>query len=221
MTRAFSHVGWYDFTDMTEPGLKFLTMEFLMTLGFEEEGNTTYIYFRFFDEQFKLTAKELSVALGFDKKCMLDPSVLTKTYKYDRTTWWNKYSEEPVSSKNSIVPIHHPTLRMLAKWIAMVVHPRSDLRLCSLPELQYLFAMAKKIKLSLVMSMLAHWQKMIAGRCPIDITTLVTRIATHVKALDNAQVTYLPWGDEYQLRVGVEHFVQEHMMREGPGPSGR
>ncbi|RLN08661.1 hypothetical protein C2845_PM11G04880 [Panicum miliaceum] len=68
-------------------------------------------------------------------------------------------------------------------------------------------AMAKKIKLSAVMSMLAHWQKMIAGRSPIDRTTLVTRIATHVKALDNAQVTYLQWEDEYQLKVGVEHFV--------------
>ncbi|RLM69308.1 hypothetical protein C2845_PM17G07760 [Panicum miliaceum] len=75
---------------------------------------------------------------------------------------------------------------MLAKWICMVVHPRSDLRLCSLPELHYLFTMANKIKLSPVMSMLAHWQKMIAGGSPIDITTLVTRIATHVKALDNA-----------------------------------
>ncbi|RLN23479.1 retrotransposon protein, putative, Ty3-gypsy subclass [Panicum miliaceum] len=41
---------------------------------------------------------------------------------------------------------------------------------------------------------------MIASRSPIDITTLVTRIATHVKALDNAQVTYLPWGEEYQFR---------------------
>ncbi|RLN09650.1 hypothetical protein C2845_PM11G03500 [Panicum miliaceum] len=79
--------------------------------------------------------------------------------------------------------------------------------------------MAKKIKLSLVMIMLAHWQKMNAGRSPIDITTLVTCIATHVKALDNAQVTYLPWEDEYQLKVGVEHFVQGHMMREGPGNS--
>ncbi|RLN28704.1 hypothetical protein C2845_PM05G21130 [Panicum miliaceum] len=79
--------------------------------------------------------------------------------------------------------------------------------------------MAKKIKLSPVMSMLAHWQKMIASKSPIDKTTLVMRIATHVKALDNAQVTYLPWEDEYQLKIGVEHFVQGHMMREGPGNS--
>jgi hypothetical protein len=74
----------------------------------------------------------------------------------------------------------------------MVVHPHSDLRLCSLLELQCLFAMAKKIKFSPVMSMLAHWQKMVVVRAPIYITSLVTRIATHVGALDNAQVTYLP-----------------------------
>ncbi|RLN08040.1 hypothetical protein C2845_PM11G04430 [Panicum miliaceum] len=192
MTRAFSYAGWYNFTDMMEPSLKFLTMEFLMSLSFEETGNTTEIYFLFFDEQYKLTAKELSVALGFDKKCLLHPSVLAKSYKYGRTTWWNEISKEPVSSKNSIVSIHNPTLRMLAKWICMVVHPCSDLRLCSLPELQYLFARAKKIKLYPIMSMLAHWQKMISGRSLIYITTLVTRIAMHVKALDNAQVTYLP-----------------------------
>ncbi|RLN22047.1 hypothetical protein C2845_PM07G10020 [Panicum miliaceum] len=200
MTRAFSYVGWYNFVDMTEPGSKFLTMEFLMSLSFEETGNTTEIYFCFFDEQYKLTSKELNVALGFDKKCLLDPCVLAKTYKYDRTTWWNEISKELVSSKNSIVSIHNPTLRMLAKWICMVVHPHSVLRLCSLPELQHLFAMAKKIKLSPVMSMLAHWQKMIASRSPIDITTLVTRIATHVKALENAQVTYLPWEDDTSSR---------------------
>ncbi|RLN04335.1 hypothetical protein C2845_PM13G08670 [Panicum miliaceum] len=83
MTRAFSYAGWYNFADMMEPGSKFLTMEFLMSVSFEETGNTTEIYFRFFDEQYKLTAKELSVALGFDKKCLLDPSVLAKSYKYD------------------------------------------------------------------------------------------------------------------------------------------
>ncbi|RLM85465.1 hypothetical protein C2845_PM04G16080 [Panicum miliaceum] len=109
--------------------------------------------------QYELTTKELSVALGFSKKCLLDPNALVKDYHYDRTTWWNEISEEPVSSKNSIVSIHNPTLRLLAKWFCMVVHPRSDLRLCILPELQCLFAMAKKIKFSPVMSMLAHWKR--------------------------------------------------------------
>ncbi|RLM61207.1 hypothetical protein C2845_PM14G08480 [Panicum miliaceum] len=111
-----------------------------------ETAKTSKIYFRFFDEQYELTAKELSVALGFSKECLLDPNAIIKDYQYDCTTWWNEISEEHVSSKNSIVSIHNPTLRLLAKWLCMVVHPRFDLRLCSLPELQYLFAMAKKME---------------------------------------------------------------------------
>jgi hypothetical protein len=132
MIRAFSYVGWYDFANITKTSSQLLTMEFLMSLGTEEIAKTTKIYFHFFDEKYELTAKELSVGLGFSKKCLLDPNALIKDYQYDRTTWWNEISEEPVSSKNSIVSIHNPTLRLLAKLLCMVVHPRFDLRLCSI-----------------------------------------------------------------------------------------
>jgi hypothetical protein len=44
------------------------------------------------------------------------------------------------------------------------------------------------------MSMLTHWQKMIMGKIPIDITSLVMSIAVHVGVLENAQVTYLALG---------------------------
>jgi hypothetical protein len=60
---------------------------------------------------------------------------------------------------------------------------------------------------------------MIAGRGPSDITSLVTHIAAHVDALENAQVTYLPLTEAYQLQVGLEHFVQGHLMHEGLGNS--
>jgi len=60
-----------------------------------------------------------------------------------------------------------------------------------------LYAMAKKIRYSPVMGMVAHWQKMIMCKSPIDITSLVTRIARFVGVLENAQVTYLPATDEY------------------------
>ena len=53
-----------------------------------------------------------------------------------------------------------------AKWLTMVVHPRADLRLYSLPKLQYLYAMAKQIHCSPVRTMLTHWQKMISGKAP-------------------------------------------------------
>ena len=82
-----------------------------------------------------MTLQQFSVTLGFNKRCILDPNTLVERYEYDRSSWWSVISNEPVSSKNSIVSIHNPTLRFLAKWLAMVVHSRTSLRLCSLLEL--------------------------------------------------------------------------------------
>ena len=82
-----------------------------------------------------------------------------------------------------------------------------------------LFVMAKKICYSPVMGMVAHWQRMITCKFPIDITSLVTRIARYVGVLENAQVTYLPAMDEYRTFISLDHFVHAHMMHEGPGNS--
>jgi hypothetical protein len=79
--------------------------------------------------------------------------------------------------------------------------------------------MANKIRFSPVRSMLAHWQKMITGKSPIDITPLVTRVVRYVKVMDGAEVTFLPEMEAYRYEVGLEHFVQGHMMWEGPGNS--
>ena len=79
--------------------------------------------------------------------------------------------------------------------------------------------MAKKIRYSPVMGMVAHCQKMITCKSPIDITSLVTHIAHYVGVLENAQVTYLPVMDEYRTFIGLDHFVHMHMMCEGPGNS--
>ena len=124
-------------------------------------------------------------------------NALTDDLEYDRSAWWNEISDETVSSKNNIVSIHNPTLRVLAKYLAMVVFSRADLRLCSSSELICLYAMAKKISYSPVMGMVAHWQKMITCKSPIDITSLVTRIAWYVGVMENAQVTCQPATDEY------------------------
>ena len=187
-----------------------------MSLIVEETSSKTKVYFRFFNEQFEMTLQQFSVALGFNKRCILDPNTLVERYQYDRSSWWSEISNEPVSSKNNIVSIHNPTLRFLAKWLAMVVHSHIDMHLCSLPELQCLYAMANKIRLLLIRSMLAHWQKMITAKSPIDITPLVTRVARYVKAMEDAEVTFLPEMEAYRYEVGLEHFVQGHMMREGP-----
>ena len=197
MNHAFTAADWSHFADITEPGSHLLTMEFLATLHVETVGKETKIHFSFFNEFFEMTPRDLSTALGFSKKCTLESATLTDGHDYDRSAWWNEISDEPVSSKNSIVSIHNPTLRVLAKYLAMVVYSQADIRLSSSSELMCLFALAKKIRYSPVMGMVAHWQKMITSKSPFDITSLVTRIALYVGVLENAQVTYLPAMDEY------------------------
>ena len=120
MNQAFTAVGWENFADIVEPGSHLLTIEFLMSLTVEETSTETKVYFQFFIDQFEMTLQQFSVALGFNRRCILDPNRLVERYQYDRSSWWSEISNEPVSSKNSIVSIHNPTLRFLAKWVAIV-----------------------------------------------------------------------------------------------------
>ena len=129
MNSALTAVGWENFADIVEPGSQLLTMEFLISLAIEETSSETKVYFRLFNEQFVMKLKNFSIALGFHKSCILDPNELSNKHRYDRNSWWSAISNEPVSSKNNIVSIHNPTLRFLAKWLAMVMHPREDLPL--------------------------------------------------------------------------------------------
>ena len=60
--------------------------------------------------------------------------------------------------------------------------------------------------------MLAHWQKMISGKSPIDMTSLVTCIARYIGAMDNAEVTFMPETEAFRYDVGLEHFMQGHIV---------
>ena len=57
---------------------------------------------------------------------------------------------------------------------------------------------------------------MISSKSPIDMTSLVTRIARYIGVMDNAEVTFMPEIEAFRYEVGLEHFVQGHMMREEP-----
>ena len=48
--------------------------------------------------------------------------MLAEKYQYDCNSWWSLISNEPVSSKNSIVSILNPTLSFLAKWLAKYLY---------------------------------------------------------------------------------------------------
>ena len=54
------------------------------------------------------------------------------------------------------------------------------------------------------------------GQKPIDMTSLVTRIERYVGVMETAEGTFMPETEAFRYEVGLEHFVQGHMMREGP-----
>jgi hypothetical protein len=55
--------------------------------------------------------------------------------------------------------------------------------------MQCLFAIIHKIKLAPVISMVKHWHTMATMTGKVEITSLVTRIATYIGALVGPQVT--------------------------------
>lgn len=81
-----------------------------MSLNVEVLLRETRIRFRFFNEEFFLSLKQMSLALGFHKCCILDANTLVKDHRYNRNTWWDTISNDPICSKNSITSIHNPTL---------------------------------------------------------------------------------------------------------------
>ena len=44
------------------------------------------------------------------------------------------------------------------------------------------------------------------------MNSLVTRIVRYVKVMDGTEVTFLSETEAYKYEVGLEHFVQGHMM---------
>ena len=58
-----------------------------------------------------------------------------------------------------------------------------------------------------------------SGKSPIDMTSLVTRIARYIGVMDNAEVIFMPETEAFRYEVGLEHFLQGHMMHEGHGNS--
>ena len=92
MNQAFFAVKWENFADIVEADSHLLTMEFHMSLTVEDTNTETKVYFRFFNEQFEMTLQQFSVALGFNKICILDPNTLVEHYQYDCSSWWSEIS---------------------------------------------------------------------------------------------------------------------------------
>ena len=76
------------------------------------------------------------------------------------------------------------------RWIAMTLFARQD-RFIYHAEIQILYAMLKKTKIASVKEIFKHWSETFKASTSISYTSLVTRIAANIGALDGQDVTYI------------------------------
>ncbi|CAO2167035.1 unnamed protein product [Urochloa humidicola] len=181
-------VGWESFEPIDEQGSRLLTIQFLCTLDYDDER----IFFHLFGTDYSLTWGELAHHLGFHYKCAvkLDASIPG----FDRNSFWEKISGRvevgPFKPLNT--QIQHPTLRLMHRWISMSLFPAGKVRWVHSVELKLLYAIVHKFKVAPVKEMCLHWRDMVKKSYAIDCTSIVTRIANAVGALDGNDVEYIP-----------------------------
>lgn len=118
---VFKNVGWENAWEINEQGSKLLTIEFLSTLELDSDE----IKFRMFNKSFTITWKNLSVMLGFSNQCVLD--VLDAIPDFDTDNFWESITARKPGNKLTTDEVHHPTIRFLFKWLALIFFPREEL----------------------------------------------------------------------------------------------
>jgi hypothetical protein len=106
--------------------------------------------------------------------------------------------------------IHHPTLRFMHHWIAMTLFARQDIRYVYHAELQILYAMLKKIKIAPVKEIFKHWLETFKASTAISCTSLVTRVAVGVGALEGQGVTYI---STPRIEINEHYLMQGHHLK--------
>jgi hypothetical protein len=76
--------------------------------------------------------------------------------------------------------------------------------------MQLLYAMLKKTKVAPVKEMLIHWLETIKASTAITCTSLVTRIAANIGALDGQDVTYISTS---RIQIDEHFLMQGHHLK--------
>jgi hypothetical protein len=99
------------------------------------------------------------------------------------------------------------------RWIAMTLFTSQDIRWVRTTELKLIYAVVKKIKVAPVKEMLHHWLDTIRASTAITCTSLVTRIATSVGALEGENVEDITTP---RIIIDEHYLVQGHHLKTNP-----
>nr|AAX92821.1 transposon protein, putative, CACTA, En/Spm sub-class [Oryza sativa Japonica Group]ABA93163.1 retrotransposon protein, putative, unclassified [Oryza sativa Japonica Group] len=150
-----------------------------------------------------------STLLGFHDSCKID---LQKGISwFEKNRFGEDISCAPICKKPRTNDIHNPTLRLMHKWIAMTLFPRSDLRPIRGDELIIMFAMVRKIKIAPMKCIIRQWLESIKFPIPVECTSLITRIAKGLGVVSN-QIAFI---SATRPCIDENYLVQGHILKHG------
>jgi hypothetical protein len=182
-----------------------LTIEFLCTLRTTDSG----VYFRLFKQEFYPTWRELSDLLNFPSNISVD--IDEALGDFEKNKFWTEISKYTVFYSHHTSDIEHPTLRFFHKWLGFTFFPRDDTSKVRMADLQLMYAAVKKIKVSHVRLLVAHWLVVPSYRVgSVAICSLVTRIAANLNMLQGASLDFI---EDHCDTFGYEHFYHAHLLK--------
>jgi hypothetical protein len=154
--------------------------------------------------------KNLSIHLGFNSKYSIDLDYSLKGFI--RHAFWKLISNQDVVGKFQPhnMNIYHPTLRFMHHWISMTLFARNDIHLVFHAEMKLLYAIHKKTKVAPIKEIFNHWIDTIRPSTAISCSSLVTRIAASVDALDGKNVTYI---STPCIKINEHFLMQGHHLK--------
>jgi len=106
--------------------------------------------------------------------------------------------------------IHHPTLRLLHKWIASSFFTRDDTHLTYDIELKLLYATLKKIKVAPVVGLVNHWLHSIKTSTAIMCTSLITFLVASVDPHAANTIIYITTPS---IMINESYLSHAHMIK--------
>jgi hypothetical protein len=201
----FSLLGWTSAWDVSELESRLLTIEFLYTLRVTESG----VYFRLFTHEFYPTWRELSNLLNFPNNIPLDLDDALEDF--EKHKFWTEISKHFVFNSHRTSDIEHPTLRFFHKWLGFTFFPHDDTSKVRSADLQLMYAIVKKIKVSPVHLIVVHWLIVPSYQVGhVAICSLVTHIASNLDMLQGASLEFI---EEHRDTFGYDHLFHAHLLK--------
>jgi hypothetical protein len=204
-------IGWGKLYDEPRLGSRLVTLEFLMTFETVEKIRKSFMKFCLFRKSFGCDFSCFSELLGFSKSYLPESSVMRNFNKVEFSDAIYRKS-----ARLRFSDIHNPSLRSLHRWMSFTLFPMVELHSVTTPELKCLIAMVKRIKYTPVADIADYFKNMHKMLGPIECTHMVTRIAMNLGYPEMVNLAYIE-GDVSVL--GLDHFVQAHILCEEPDHS--